>query len=242
MGSGLSDQLLLPSTVHLFELLGIELAKLSTVQFSRFPGKPVEIVGLGMLAPNELKNHPAPVPVSEAGIAEIKRAWTMVTAPEPGGLLAFLREEAAVYPLLRRALKTIIARYPDEQTGLNYIDWDLLKLSKAHGPKVATVITHAIIGNAEHLDPVGDIYLLARLRGLADPALPHPALSLAGDSFSIRGCEVRVSAAGEDVLAGRKNFVEVNGVDDWVGGVHLDSRAAVMWFRRGEELVGPAMA
>lgn len=242
MGSGLSDQLLLPSTVHLLELLGTDPAKLSTVQFSQYPGKPLEIVGLGMLAPDELKNHPAPELISAAGIAEIKRVWTVVTAPEPGGLLALLREGVAVFPLLRRALKTMIARYPDERTGLSYVDWDLLKLSKVRGPKVATVIAHAMIVNAEHLDPVGDLYLLARLRALADPHLPHPALDLAGDSLSIRGCEVRVTASGEDVLARRKNFVELNGVDDWVGGVHLDSRTEVVWLRDGEELVGPATA
>ena len=44
------------------------------------------------------------------------------------------------------------------------------------------------------------------------------------------------------MLAGRRNFVELNGVDDWVGGVHLDSRTGVVWFRRGEELVGPDSA
>jgi Domain of unknown function (DUF1835) len=242
MGSGLSDQLLLPSTAHLLELVGAEPAEFSTVQFSRYPGRPLEIVGLGMLAPDELKNHPAPEPTSTAGIAELKGVWTAVTAPEPRRLLALLREEAVVFPLLRRALKTMIARYPDERTGLNYIDWDLLTFSKARGPKVASVIAHAMRSNAEHLDPVGDLYLLARLRGLADPHLPHAALDLKGDSSSIHSCEVRITSTGEKVLAGHKNFVELNGVDDWVGGVHLDSRTGAVWFRCGEELVGPATA
>src|SRR5437870_4670303 len=100
---------------------------------------------------------------------------------------------------------------------------ELLNHSQAHGPKVASVIAHTMTSNAEHLDPVGDLYLLARLRGLADSHLPHPALELTGDLSCIRGCEVRVTVTGEDVLSGRRNFVELNGVDDWVGGVHLDS-------------------
>ena len=242
MGSGLSDQLLLPSTVRLFELAGVELAEFSTIQFLRYPDRPLEIVGLGELPPADLKNHPAPELVSAAGIAEVKRVWTVVTASEPGGLLALLREETSVFPLLHRALKTMIARYPEERTGLGYIDWELLKQSQAHGPKVSSVIGHTMIINSEYLDPVGDVYLLGRLRDLADPNLPSPALELEGDSRSIRGCTVRVTAAGEDVLAGRKNFVELNEVDDWVGGVHLDSRKGVVWFRRGEDLVGPTPA
>jgi hypothetical protein len=242
MGSGLSDQLLLPSTVHLLNLLGTEPAELSTVQFSQYPGKPLEIVGLGMLAPDELKRHPAAEPISVAGIADINRVWRAVTAPEPYELLTLLREEAGAFPLLRRALKVMVARYPDARTGLNYIDWELLKHSQAHGPKVTNVIAHTMRSNAEHLDPVGDVYLLARLRGLADAHIPHPLLDLTGDLRSLGGCAVRVTAAGEDVLAGRNNFVELNGVDDWVGGVHLDSRTGVVWFRRGEELVSPATA
>jgi hypothetical protein len=242
MGSGLSDQLLLPSTARLFELVGTEPAKLSTVQFVRFPDKLLEIVGLGMLAPMELKNHPAPEPISAAGIAEIKKVWTAVTAPTPHGLLAFLREGAPVFPLLRRALMTMVSRYPDAQTGLSYIDWELLKYSNTSGPKVAKVIALVISSNAEHLDPVGDLYLLARLRTLANRDLTHPVLNLVGDSLSIRDCEVRVTATGEDLLAGRQNFVELNGIDDWVGGVHLDSRRGAVWFRRGKKLMGPGIA
>jgi hypothetical protein len=212
MGSGLSDQLLLPSTAHLFELIGAEVSKLSTVHFSRYPDRPLEIVALGMLAPVELKNHPAPESLSLAAMAEIKRVWGAVTAPEPRGLLGLLREKASVFPLLFRAVKAMIARYPDAGTGLSYVDWELLKNSQALGPKAANIIAHTIRSNADQLDPVGDIYLLARLRGLADPRLPHPVLSLSGDGHSIRGCEARVTTVGERVLAGRQNFVELNGL------------------------------
>jgi len=237
VGSGLSDQLLLPSTVRLFELIGADPAKLLTVQVSRVPGKHVEIVGLGELSPGELKTIAASEPISAVGVAELSRVWTALTAPDPRGLVALLREESRSFALLYRALKTMILRYPDVQTGLNYIDWELLKHSKAFGPKAVHVIAHTIMSNAEHLDPVGDVYLLARIRRLADPHLPHPALELAGDPRSIRGCEVKVTSTGEEMLAGRRNFIELNGIDDWVGGVHLDSRAEMVWFRRGGELI-----
>ena len=42
---------------------------------------------------------------------------------------------------------------------------------------------------------------------------------------------------GEDVLAGRKNFVDHNGIDTWVAGVHLDAAAGRVWFRQGADLV-----
>jgi hypothetical protein len=58
-----------------------------------------------------------------------------------------------------------------------------------------------------------------------------------GDLSSYRGCEVRLTSAGEAFLEGNKNFVEVNGIDEWVAGVHLNSRTREVWFRNGETLV-----
>ena len=237
MGSGLSDQLLLPSTVHLLQLLGIEARSLSTIQFSRHSEYSMEIVGLGMLAPQELKDHPAPEPLSPAGIAEARKVWMAFTATEPDALVTLLKEKAAVLPSLRRALKVLIERYPDAGTGLNYMDWELLQHTRMHGPRVVPVIANTMVSNAEHLDPVGDMYLMDRMERLADTSLPHPALELTGDPGSMRECTVKITAAGEEILAGRKDFVSLNGIDDWVGGVHLDSKAGMVWFRRGDELV-----
>ena len=42
---------------------------------------------------------------------------------------------------------------------------------------------------------------------------------------------------GEAILAGDGNAVEWNGIDDWVGGVHLDSRSGRVWFHRDGMLI-----
>jgi hypothetical protein len=56
------------------------------------------------------------------------------------------------------------------------------------------------------------------------------------------GAVRRTAAAGETFLEGSKNFTEANGIDEWVAGVHLDSRAAGIWFRHGETLVAGSAA
>jgi len=223
MGAGLSDQLMIPAIVHLFTLFGIDPAKLSMIQF---PGT----IALGVLTAGRLKNHPVVESITPAGIAEAQRAWTAFTASDPSALLAFLNEGTAAFPFLRSAMKALIARYPDERSGLNYIDWELLKQTKAAGRKVGNVIVQTFTANNERFDPVGDMYLLERLKRLADPHLPYPAIDFSENS-------VELTSTGEAVLAGRKNFVDLNGIDDWVAGVHLDSRSGSVWTRRGEELV-----
>ena len=86
-------------------------------------------------------------------------------------------------------------------------------------------------------DRAGDLLLWWRLRRLADPALPHPAVSIAGVQGWIASAEVNLTSVGERIAGGELNFVELNGIDDWVGGVHLDSRVGDVWFRRDDALI-----
>ena len=76
-----------------------------------------------------------------------------------------------------------------------------------------------------------------RLRRLADPALPRPAVTLSGERTSICGTEVRLTSDGEQFLMGQSNFVELNGIDDWVCGVHLDSRVGHVWYHQDGKII-----
>jgi hypothetical protein len=86
-------------------------------------------------------------------------------------------------------------------------------------------------------DQAGDAYLIQRFRRLADRTLPRPLLTLSDDNQWLRGSDVHLTQDADDVLAERANAVEWNGIDDWVGGVHLDSRSGHVWFRKDQTLV-----
>ena len=49
-------------------------------------------------------------------------------------------------------------------------------------------------------------------------------------------CEVELTSFGEEVSAGNTNNVYENGIDDWIGGVHLTDEGYVT-FRSGDSLV-----
>ncbi len=46
----------------------------------------------------------------------------------------------------------------------------------------------------------------------------------------MRGTDARLTEAGELFLAGDWDFIEKNGINDWVGGVHLDSKSGNVWY------------
>jgi hypothetical protein len=84
------------------------------------------------------------------------------------------------------------------------------------------------------LDWMGDMHLFQRLTGMA--AARSPLISMTGSRTRMRGCEVKPTSFGQDVLAGNANNVHENGIDDWIGGVHL-SAASHVTFRSGNSLV-----
>jgi hypothetical protein len=86
-------------------------------------------------------------------------------------------------------------------------------------------------------DLVGDLYLFSRLLQLGNADLAHPLVKLSGNPDDVRSWEVVLTDAGEAVLAGRANAVELNGIDDWILGVHLDSRNGSVWYHKESTLI-----
>lgn len=147
-----------------------------------------------------------------------------------------LAEEWPRLPHVRASLQLLVYRYPNHQTGVSRWEYELLKYTKEKGPRVARVIGHTM-GNNFDGDLVGDLYLFSRLGRLADSELAHPLVTISGNPYSIRNCEVALTEAGESVLARRANAVELNGIDDWILGVHLDSRQESVWYEKEGALI-----
>ena len=54
----------------------------------------------------------------------------------------------------------------------------------------------------------------------------------------LRQWDITITDAGKDVLAGKKDWIQLNGIDRWLGGVHLKgSEAQWRWDEEREVLV-----
>jgi len=238
IGTGLAEQLLLVWTVQLLRAMNIDPFRLRVIQFVREPTKGFEVRGVGILSPEQLRAHPPDESMTKEKIQEIDAAWNAVTASDPIALLAFISDKTHhALPHLRHSLNSLIYRFPDSETGLNYWESELLRYTQNKGPVVARVIGYTMGYGMDGPDWVGDEYLFARLRRLADSTLPHPFASITGSVNSMRDSEVTLTETGLKALAGELNFVELNGIDDQVGGVHLESSKGSVWFRKGDSLI-----
>jgi hypothetical protein len=235
LGTGVAEQLLLIWVIALLREMGADAGKCRILQFAHDRGH--EVVAVGVLSPSRFKDHPQPIAVDENAIRQATAAWEAVAAHEPDALLSFLTSDNHALPFLQRALSSLLYHYPDVRTGLNAWEDALLRSVRDDGPKATRAVGHTMAHDMEFPEWMPDSYLFERLHRHSDKGLPRPLLTLSGNTTRLRETEVRLTENGEALLAGNGNAVEWNGIDDWVAGVHLDSRAGRVWFRNGQTLV-----
>jgi hypothetical protein len=239
----LADQIGLPWLPALLRAIDVDPGRIKTVQFHRSE-RDLEILGIGMLNPQQLAAHPPPASLTREQRGELDVAWGALTSPQPDELIAYLGAPSAHLPFLKRALGALRLRYPDHLSGLNAKELQMLRRVREQAPHTARILGMTIIDNydavrlgTEGPDVVGDRWIFSRMLRLGHPGLREPALEITGSGVTYGDTKVRLTTFGERILEGKANFVDVNGIDDWVAGVHLRSEGGQVWFHRDGELV-----
>jgi hypothetical protein len=98
-----------------------------------------------------------------------------------------------------------------------------------------------------HSELVGDTLLFDILRALI--TVPHPLLRFAMPvqgslrNYQFNGSQIEMTDTGRAALAGKADHITLNGIDRWIGGVHLsghqvrwrwDERSTAIMSQRGD--------
>ncbi len=228
LGASTGEQFLAAFLVGLCEAGILDGEKIVFRQFACEDGRP----SLSYYPAAFFQNLPEPLQLSALRIPYLS-AWAALTAPDP----TRLREIVARGPGLSEidvALQAFHQRYPDEVTSLGSIDRALLVHARREWGPSAHAIGNAMSLGVRTPDQVGDGILFAHLKALGTG--PQPLFDLRGKQDAIRNCEARLNRFGADCLAGRANRL-ANGIDEWIGGVHLDSSSGQVWVRRGGDIL-----
>lgn len=235
LGSTLAEQLLLAWLIAAFKRLEIGTEGLRLLSLRPRRGsvdRSISILNCDRL--KELAQWRRPT-TDELGAYET--AWDAVSSSSPEDLIEFCAPHPSQTSPVIDALRTFVARYPSVERGLNLWDRTVLEACEARRLKAARIVGNALGFDHQYPDWPGDIYLFERLKRLGDHRLSHPLVTIFGTGASMRHTEVVITETGQGVLEGEANFVDLNGIDDWVGGVHLSSRDGALWFYDGQTLV-----
>jgi len=235
----LFDQLLLIRTLDLIGRLPDALdarGRVSLICIDQFPGVD-RFIGLGQLGAGQLESlYASRQPVTSDQVAIASAAWDAFRSPDPRELVEItVRLPASVangdaeretggspLPFLRDALLRFLAEYPSAANGLTRTE-QLALAALLEGPLPGG----ALFVKTQAREPrpfMGDTTFFDTLRNLAAARTPLVQIDAAGNRLDIRRDVVAITAAGQDVVEGRRDRVALNGISMWRGGVHLEGR------------------
>ena len=189
-----------------------------------FPGRP-GFAGLGELEPDELASlWPLRTAVTPEHVHLARAAWAVVCADDPRALARAAATPDERLPYLAPALGRLLEELPGTRDGLGRTERQLLE-AVAGGAR--TRIDAFLASMAREEAPfMGDTIAFDRLDELEGLVDGNGSLQL--------------TAAGEAVLAGRADRVELLGFDRWLGGLHLRAEGPLWrWDRERGVLTGP---
>ncbi len=194
--------------------------------------------------------------ITDADLAHGAAAWHAFTSPTPDPLLAIAERldrevRARTYdaridvrlPHLAAALRRQLEEYPDLEHGLSRSERQICEaLSPGEMPlsKLFLAAHHA----SESWAWLGDTtfaWYVQRLSNCAQPLVLHPngtqvlAPSRDGKGFWERN--VVLTPFGQEVVRGRADAVRANGIDRWIGGVHLTTAQLWRWDGRFQRAI-----
>ncbi len=231
VGTGVQEQLFLLTTLELLRHLNFDLHKIKLAQFPEIENRPK----LGYYTLDMLADGPTATYLDQSRISLYQNAWNAVSHPTPDKLLSFINN-GSDSQILEKAIGVFMLRYPDLSSGLGSIEEHLLSAIPESWEKAAYVVG-TVVASTNLQDDVGGMTLYNSLIRLGDQGLAAPAIEIRGDPRKMRHCEVQITEFGRKCLTGRQNYVLMNGIEDWVGGVHLSTRNNTVWFRHDQTLV-----
>ncbi len=166
-------------------------------------------------------------PMDAAACAYAVAVWKAFTGPDPRALAGFAADaESAPLPWLGLALRRLLAEYPDSRTGLSR---SMALALQALGAEATTLgRLFARMQQAETAAFMGDLSFAWRIDALAQAKTPLLAgpdgarlARFRPDARDFFRQKAALTTFGGQVVAGARDHVAKNGIDQWIGGVRL---------------------
>ena len=170
--------------------------------------------GLGELGSEQLARLPETA-LTTAALDLAAQAWDALRAPDPSGLAAIAASRLPELRFLGEAYDRLGREYPSTRDGLALTERRILAAVAAGAATAGDAFMRAAARETRPF--LGDTRCYDRIARLA--AAPEPLLE-AGARVD-RHSRVAITDTGRRVLAGRDDHVALNGVDRWIGGVHV---------------------
>ncbi len=207
---------------------------LSLVCIDSLPGK-VNFRGLGELNADELNSLlPSRQPVTKSQLELAARAWEAYTSSDPREIQTLIETQPTALPFLGDALKAHLRRFPSIRNGLGMLENRCLEFIGSGRTRFDDLF--ATFCEAEAIYGLGDAQLWFSLQRLV--SANQPLLKMEDGEMMSADATFDITDLGKAVYEGGGDFVLLNGIDHWLGGVYLfDERNLWRWDEEKETVV-----
>ena len=229
------DQLILARLLHYFTDKAHRPEHLQFISVAHFPGVQ-RFNGIGQLPPEAMRvlwSEFAEVDPSHLELGHT--AWEAVTAPSPEALQHLVQGGTEAIPAMATAFRRHLQELPAAQSGLSLTQHLTLRILHDKGAMNAARLFGWYTNHYEPLPFLGDTGNWLVIHGLADAR--HPAVHIHRSGDKPVDWQVELTSRGGDLLEHRADWISLNGINRWVGGVRLDSARPDLW--RYDDTLGP---
>jgi hypothetical protein len=234
----LYDQLQLAEILARLAGLGVPAERITLICIGEHAGI-AGFGGLGELTAEQLRELPstnASARLTPSALELATRAWAAFRAPSPEELGTIAAARLGELRFLGEAFDRLSREYPATRDGLSLTERRVLAAIAQGAPDAGTAFVRAW---ARETRPyMGDSTCFGRIERMAQG--PHPLVSLEPPGRLVeRTTGVRLTETGARVLAGEADQITLNGIDRWVGGVHLRGHRVSWRWDDGTEAIVP---
>jgi len=168
--------------------------------------------------------------VRKPEITFAEKGWRHYCAPNPLPLFRLAKRNSQSDPHLCNAILWQLMRYPFIGSGLSVVEFVLLGELKAKGKVGLAIGRTAVDDDAVLMGDFEELYQAAWIFMHAPVPLIEAQKGKAkvGSREEFNKLAVKLTSTGEKVLSGKLDHVATNGIDRWIGGVHLKGKK-VQW-------------
>jgi RNA polymerase sigma factor (sigma-70 family) len=231
----LFDQTMLCYLLDWFARQNLGETRLHLLCIGDYPG--IELFrGLGQLTPQQMKTLSGTwQAIGQEEFAAGSRMWKAYTSGDIGEHIQFLQENnTSSLPFVQAAFEAHLSRLPSVHHGLGIIEQTTLELLAAGVDRPYDLFNQ--VGDRLNVLGMGDLEYWYRLGKMS--AEPHPLFQVEGASAfpdfshpvpSFGESRLILTELGRKVLAGEKDWADLQGMDEWFGGLHLKGQPSWRW-------------
>ncbi len=231
----LYDQLQLLQLLAWFSEHNLTDIKLTLICIGQHP-EVIPFLGLGQLTPKQL----APLFETRQEIPETtlvlgRTFWQAFRESNPTNLVSLITNDISALPFLKNAILRYLDEYPSLLNGLNRTEHYLLNSLDKGMLNLREIFSRLPLDEGPYYMGLGDSCFFNVVKRLA--IVTHPLLTVIDNRENPAKIEAILTDLGKKVLAGQADWITINGINRWLGGVHLQADCYWRWDKSQQRLL-----